>query len=82
MGEKAIRIGLIGFGTIGTGVIKLLQRQRGADPRPRSASTLDLVRVADIDTQRDRGVKLGTRRAGATMRAASSTIRASTSSSS
>ena len=41
MGEQAIRIGLIGFGTIGTGVVKLLQRQRaairerlGVDARP------------------------------------------------
>ena len=59
MGEKAIRIGLIGFGTIGTGVVKLLQRNRTRHPRPRSASALDLVRIADIDTTRDRGVKLG-----------------------
>lgn len=58
MGEKAIRIGLIGFGTIGTGVVKLLQRQRGA-LRERVGVGLDLVRIADIDTRRDRGVKLG-----------------------
>jgi homoserine dehydrogenase len=55
--ERAIRVGLIGFGTIGTGVIKLLQRQRGTI-RDRVGATLDLVRVADIDTRRDRGVKL------------------------
>ena len=57
MGERAIRIGLIGFGTIGTGVIKLLQRQRAA-LRDTLGVALDLVRVADIDTRRDRGVKL------------------------
>jgi homoserine dehydrogenase len=57
VGEQAIRIGLIGFGTIGTGVVKLLQRQRAAI-RDRLGVTLDLVRVADIDTRRDRGVKL------------------------
>ena len=57
MGDKAIRVGLIGFGTIGTGVITLLQRQRTAI-RERLGVTLDLVRVADIDTKRDRGVKL------------------------
>ena len=58
MGTKAIRIGLIGFGTIGTGVVKLLQRNR-AMLREKLGVGLDLVRVADIDTQRDRGVKLG-----------------------
>ena len=57
MGEKAIRIGLIGFGTIGTGVVKLLHRQRSAI-RERLGVGLDLVRIADIDTRRDRGVKL------------------------
>ena len=58
MGERSIRIGLIGFGTIGTGVIKLLQRQRQTI-RDKLGVGLDLVRVADIDTRRDRGVKLG-----------------------
>jgi homoserine dehydrogenase len=57
VGEQAIRIGLIGFGTIGTGVVKLLQRQRAAI-RDRLGVSLDLVRIADIDTRRDRGVKL------------------------
>jgi homoserine dehydrogenase len=56
--QQAIRIGLIGFGTIGTGVVKLLQRNRAAI-RARAGVALDLVRIADIDTTRDRGVKLG-----------------------
>lgn len=55
--DKAIRVGLIGFGTIGTGVVKLLQRNRGAIATKLGAS-LDLVRIADIDTRRDRGVRL------------------------
>jgi len=55
--QRAVRIGLIGFGTIGTGVVNLLQRQRSA-LRDRLGVTLDLVRVADIDTKRDRGVRL------------------------
>ena len=58
MAGKAIRIGLIGFGTIGTGVVRLLQRNRAAI-RERAGVALDLVRIADIDTTRDRGVKLG-----------------------
>ena len=55
---NAIRVGLIGFGTIGTGVVKLLQRNRSLI-REKLGVALDLTRVADIDTKRDRGVKLG-----------------------
>lgn len=55
--EKSVRVGLIGFGTIGTGVVKLLQRNRD-QIRSRLGATLDLVRIADIDTKRDRGVRL------------------------
>ncbi len=55
--QRAVRVGLIGFGTIGTGVVKLLKqnRQQIAD---RAGVPIDLVRIADIDTVRDRGVKL------------------------
>lgn len=56
MGE-AIRVGLIGFGTVGTGVVKLLQRNR-TQIHTRLGAPIDLVRVADIDTRRDRGVRL------------------------
>jgi homoserine dehydrogenase len=52
-----IRAGLIGFGTIGTGVVKLLQRRRAAIDAMLGAH-LRLVRIADLDTKRDRGVKL------------------------
>jgi homoserine dehydrogenase len=55
--EARVRVGLIGFGTIGTGVVKLLQRNRGAI-RARLGATLDLVRVADVDVKTDRGVRL------------------------
>jgi homoserine dehydrogenase len=48
---------LIGFGTIGTGVIKLLQQHR-ARIRERLGFGVELHRVADIDTTRDRGVRL------------------------
>lgn len=54
---QSVRVGLIGFGTIGTGVVKLLQKNRAA-LRERLGATLDLVRVADVDTKRDRGVRL------------------------
>jgi homoserine dehydrogenase len=54
---REIRAGLIGFGTIGTGVVKLLQRHRAAI-EARLGARLRLVRIADIDTRRDRGVRL------------------------
>lgn len=56
--KRAIRAGLIGFGTIGTGVIKLLQQNR-AQIAARLGVPLELVRVADLDVSRDRGVTLG-----------------------
>jgi len=56
--QRSVRVGLIGFGTIGTGVVKLLQRNR-AQIRDRVGGAIDLVRIADIDTKRDRGVRLG-----------------------
>jgi len=56
--QGAVRIGLIGFGTIGTGVVKILQRKR-ALLKSRLGASLDLVRIADIDTRSKRGVTLG-----------------------
>ncbi len=55
--QRAIRVGLIGFGTIGTGVVKLLKKNR-EQIRDRVGAPVELVRIADIDTVRDRGVKL------------------------
>ncbi|MGD0950302.1 MAG: homoserine dehydrogenase [Candidatus Binatia bacterium] len=54
---RDIRIGLIGFGTVGTGVIKLLQRHQG-QIRARLGARLVLARVADIELRRDRGVRV------------------------
>jgi len=55
--SREVRVGLIGFGTIGTGVIKLLQRHPG-HVKTRLGARLTLARVADLDLTRDRGVKL------------------------
>jgi homoserine dehydrogenase len=52
-----VRVGLIGFGTIGTGVVKLLHKNR-AQIATRLGVPLQLVRIADIDVKRDRGVRL------------------------
>ncbi|TMA82904.1 MAG: homoserine dehydrogenase, partial [Deltaproteobacteria bacterium] len=57
MPAREVRAGLIGFGTIGTGVVKLLQKRRAAIDA-RLGAPLRLVRIADIDTARDRGVRL------------------------
>lgn len=55
--QRAVRVGLIGFGTIGTGVVKLLKQNRD-QIRDRVGVPIELVRIADIDTERDRGVRL------------------------
>ena len=55
-----VRVGLIGFGTIGTGVVKLLQRNQ-AQIRRRLGARLTLARIADIDLRTDRGVKVDRR---------------------
>jgi homoserine dehydrogenase len=53
--KKVINVGLIGFGTIGTGVVKLL-RKNGNLIAERLGATLNLKRIADIDVGRSRGV--------------------------
>jgi len=57
---REVRVGLIGFGTIGTGVVKLLQRNQ-AQIRTRLGARLTLARIADIDLRTDRGVKVDRR---------------------
>ncbi len=55
--ERPVGVGLIGLGTIGTGVVKVLERN-GALIRDRLGFPLRLVRIADLDLDRDRGVDL------------------------
>ncbi len=52
---KKISIGLIGFGTIGTGVVRLL-RDNGDLISERVGAEICLKRIADIDIKRSRGV--------------------------
>ncbi len=54
---RDVNVGLIGFGTIGTGVAKLLQ-QNATQIRDRVGARVRVARIADIDTKRDRGIKL------------------------
>jgi homoserine dehydrogenase len=55
--DDSIGIGIIGLGTIGTGVAKVLRRSERVISE-RLGFPLRLVRIADIDTERDRGVDL------------------------
>ena len=54
---KRIKIGLIGWGTVGTGVIKLLRRNSALISR-RLGARLAISRIADLDLKRDRGIKV------------------------
>lgn len=54
---KKINIGLIGFGNIGTGVVKLL-RQNGDLLAKKLGAMLVLKRIADVNITSSRGVKI------------------------
>ena len=54
---RAIKFGLLGFGTIGTGVVRNFQ-QNGAIIEKRLGRKLELVKIADLDIETDRGVEL------------------------
>ncbi|MEI6562746.1 MAG: homoserine dehydrogenase [bacterium] len=54
---KEIGVGLLGFGTVGAGVVEALQRN-GDLLSSRIGVKLVLRRIADVDLDRDRGVKV------------------------
>ena len=55
--KDRIAVGLIGFGTVGTGVAKVLTSNAGSIRR-RLGVPLDLVKVADLNLTADRGITL------------------------
>ena len=55
--KKTIQIGLLGLGTVGTGVARMLIENKEI-LEARVGTTLTLKRVADIDFERDRGLRL------------------------
>jgi homoserine dehydrogenase len=55
--KDAVYVGIIGFGTVGTGTANLLLKKR-KDLERRLEFPLVLKRIADIDTKRDRGIRL------------------------
>jgi len=54
---KPVKVGVIGFGTVGSGVVRLLTEQRQLLAR-RLGTDLVLTRVADLDLERPRPVTL------------------------
>jgi len=52
---SAVKVGLIGFGTIGSGVLRVLRRHRAEITR-RVGRPIDVSVIADLDTKTDRGV--------------------------
>ena len=57
MGKKKITVGIIGFGTVGSGAAKILLENRNILSE-RTGFAIVLKKVADRDLQRDRGITL------------------------
>jgi len=55
--KKRVGVGLIGFGTVGSGVAKILL-ENAELIRRRVGVPVELIRIADLDITRDRGVRL------------------------
>jgi homoserine dehydrogenase len=54
---KQVNVGLVGFGTVGTGVARILIEQREL-LEERTGVRLNLKRIVDVDMTRDRGLAL------------------------
>lgn len=52
---ETIRLGIIGFGTVGAGMIKVLSQTKNLIER-RLGATFKLVKIADLDIKTNRGV--------------------------
>jgi homoserine dehydrogenase len=57
MAEKKVKVGLVGFGTVGCGVAKLINEEADSIAA-RTGIRLELARVVDVDTSTERPVKL------------------------
>ncbi|MDH5761357.1 MAG: homoserine dehydrogenase [Nitrospinota bacterium] len=55
---KSVKIGLIGFGTIGCGVVRILQDNQKII-QDRLGASVEVIKIADLDITTDRGVKVG-----------------------
>ncbi|MFH1546325.1 MAG: homoserine dehydrogenase [Patescibacteria group bacterium] len=52
-----VRVGIIGFGVVGSGVVKVLQKN-SAEIEKRVGRKIEIAAIADIDLKTDRGVKI------------------------
>lgn len=52
-----VRVGLIGFGTIGAGVVRVLRAHR-AEIAARAGRPIEIAAIADLDVTTDRGVRV------------------------
>ena len=57
MAKEKINIGIIGFGTVGTGAARILFENREI-MKKRTGIDFVLKRIADLDIKRDRGIKI------------------------
>ncbi len=55
--KQSIKIGFVGFGTVATGAVKILQDQQDLLER-RIGARLEIVKIADRDIERNRGISL------------------------
>jgi homoserine dehydrogenase len=56
--KKTINVGIIGFGTVGTGTARILVENADIIRR-RLGAPVVLKKISDLDIKRDRGIKLG-----------------------
>ncbi len=56
--KKSINVGIIGFGTVGTGTARILLENAGVIAR-RLGAPVVLKAISDLDVKRDRGIRLG-----------------------
>ncbi len=54
---KTVKVGLIGFGIVGSGVVKILSDNADVISQ-RLGTTIELVKIADLDITTDRGVEV------------------------
>lgn len=57
MNKKNINVGIIGFGTVGTGTAKILLENSGL-LKKRTGFDIVLKKIADLDIKKDRGIKV------------------------
>ena len=74
--KKSINVGIIGFGTVGTGTARILIENADIIKR-RLGAPVVLKKISDLDIKRDRGIKLGEWSSSRPMRRRSSATRTS-----